>query len=327
MKLTFIVPLYNAEKFISACLDSILNTDLDKSDFEVVVINDGSVDRGPTIAEDYAKRYDNIRVYHQVNQGLSVARNHGMREAKGKYIWFVDSDDYVDATNILPILQMLDERQIQVCKFDMIVYKGNAKVRSCDFPKLRENKCYTGEDVLLSGGVMGSVCNAFYSRRFFADNNLWFYPGIIHQDSEFSIRCASVTKSQIYLRKPLYFYRYNTTSSTKSRQYERVLMSYISDVIIAHNIREYTSKYVGMSNSMRTYLDEYPTAIMTGRLLSFLRMKDKFSLRIFDEVIRKSEELGEYPLRYNKKSLKKAIIASVLNNKRLLRFLVKIRNN
>lgn len=327
MKLTFIVPLFNDEKFLCTCLDSILKTDLKKSDYEVVIINDGSVDGGPAIAEDYAKRYDNFRVFHQENQGLSVARNHGLREAKGDYIWFVDSDDYVDATNISSILHMLDEKQIQVCKFDIIWYNENGEAKVSRSSKLEENKIYTGEEVLLSNTIMGAVWESFYNRRFLIDNEMWFYPGIYHQDSEFSIRCATITERQIFLHKPLYIYRYNTNSSTRSRSYDRVLKSYISDVIIAHNIREYISINDRLSDNLRIFLNDYPTAIMKGRLLSFLRTKDNYSLKILDEVIKKAEELDEYPLHYQKKSLKNSIITFILNNKIFFRFLVKIRNN
>lgn len=326
MKLTFIVPLYNDEKYLSTCLDSILKTDLDKSDYEVVVINDGSVDGGPAIAEDYAKRYDNFRVYHQENQGLSVARNHGMQEAKGDYIWFVDSDDYVDATNISPILQMLDEKNIQVCKFDMIGYKENGEAYTIRFSELDADTIHTGEEVLLSNAVMGSVCNTFYNRRFLAENSLWFYPGIFHQDSEFSIRCASVTVRQMFIHKPLYIYRYNANSSTRSKSYERVLKSYISDVIIAHNIRTFTSKNNTLSKELRDFLSNYPTSIMKGRLLMLLLHKEKYAMRLFDEVVSKSKELDEYPLKLENRSLKNLLVISLINNKYLFKILVRLRN-
>lgn len=326
MKLTFIVPLYNDEEFLSICLDSILKTDLDKSDYEVIVINDGSVDGGPAIAEDYAKRYDNFRVYHQENQGLSVARNHGLREAKGDYIWFVDSDDYVDATKISPILQMLDERRIQVCKFDSIAYKENGETEISRFSKLEANTVYTGEEVLLGKTIMGAVWNSFYNRRFLVDNDLWFYPGIYHQDSEFSIRCATVTARQLFLHIPLYIYRYNTNSSTRSKSYERVLKSYISDVIIAHNIRTFTSKNNTLSKELRDFLSNYPTSIMKGRLLMLLLHKEKYAMRLFDEVVSKSKELDEYPLKLEKRSLKNLLVISLINNKYLFKMLVRLRN-
>lgn len=83
MKLSFIIPLYNAEAFIGKCLDSILQSNIEKTEYEVIVIDDGSSDNGLSVAKDYECKNVNIRVLTQSNQGQSVARNYGIREAKG----------------------------------------------------------------------------------------------------------------------------------------------------------------------------------------------------------------------------------------------------
>lgn len=92
MLFSIIIPVYNAEKTIDRCIQSVLKQDF--SDFEIIVINDGSTDNSGMLCEQYAKKYNNVFIKHKKNMGLSAARNDGMKYAKGKYIIFLDSDDY-----------------------------------------------------------------------------------------------------------------------------------------------------------------------------------------------------------------------------------------
>ena len=85
MKLSIIIPMYNAEKYIVDCLDSILKSDLPKGEYEVIIVNDGSKDKGPEIAQVYVSKHENFRYLTQENQGQSVARNYGIKEARGEY--------------------------------------------------------------------------------------------------------------------------------------------------------------------------------------------------------------------------------------------------
>ena len=105
MFLSFIIPLYNCGKFISQCLDSILSSKLPCSQYEVIIINDGSVDDGPQICLDYVKKHSNIFFLSQKNRGASTARNVGLDMAQGEYIWFVDGDDMiVPSKNLFPCI-------------------------------------------------------------------------------------------------------------------------------------------------------------------------------------------------------------------------------
>ena len=96
MKLSIIVPVYNVADYLPKCLDSLLAQDLPQNEYEIIVVNDGSTDNSGNIAQQYADKYANITLINQANQGLSGARNTGIKCAKGDYIQFVDSDDYVD---------------------------------------------------------------------------------------------------------------------------------------------------------------------------------------------------------------------------------------
>lgn len=104
MFLSIIIPVYNAEKYLRPCLDSCLDQDISVGDYEILCINDGSRDGSAAILDDYASRFPNIRVFHKENGGVSSARNLGIEQARGHYIWFVDADDFV-AGDILGLLQ------------------------------------------------------------------------------------------------------------------------------------------------------------------------------------------------------------------------------
>ena len=101
MKLSIIVPIYNVAPYLRKCMDSLLAQDI--LDYEIILVDDGSPDECPRICDAYAEKHSNIHVIHQENAGLSAARNTGVAKAQGDYIWFVDSDDYVEP-NVLGVL-------------------------------------------------------------------------------------------------------------------------------------------------------------------------------------------------------------------------------
>lgn len=106
MFLSVVIPVYNCEPYLPECLDSLLDQDLDKSEYEIICVNDGSTDGSLAILRRYADREQNVKVLEQTNQGVCSARNHGMGEAKGDYVWFVDADDFIQR-NILGKLKRI----------------------------------------------------------------------------------------------------------------------------------------------------------------------------------------------------------------------------
>lgn len=122
-----IVPAYNVEKYIARCLDSILTQTY--TNLEVILIDDGSTDSTGRICDDYAHRDERVRVIHQVNQGLAEVRNIGIREAKGKWIQFVDSDDWIDTETIETCLRYAHEYNADMVIFQMTVEYVDGKKR------------------------------------------------------------------------------------------------------------------------------------------------------------------------------------------------------
>lgn len=212
MLLSIIIPAYNVEKFLSKCLDSCLRQDVPITTYEIIIINDGSLDNTFLIATDYAKIYSNISVISQENKGLSVARNAGALQAKGDYVWFVDSDDWIEENCLSKIFTKLigaDLVQIQYrYTFDNPIWNKDEKIY------IDEKK--SGQEILLQGCLPAPVQFTIYRRKFLQENNLYFVPGIYHEDSEFKPRAVYFAKSVALVNDICYNYYQRTSGSITS---------------------------------------------------------------------------------------------------------------
>ena len=145
MDLTIIIPVYNVGNHLSRCLDSIFVGNTIDGDFEVIAVDDGSSDNSYDILQEYASRHKQLKIYHQENQGSSVARNKALDAATGKYIMFVDSDDFLTANSIQPVVDYIKEKDLDLLFFDYtkISSKGEQECRTC--PNLINGKTYSSQ--------------------------------------------------------------------------------------------------------------------------------------------------------------------------------------
>ena len=125
MKISVIVPVYNVEQYVGECIESILNQSF--YDIELILINDGSKDNSGFICDEYAKKDNRIKVIHKKNEGVSIARNIGIKNASGKYIAFVDSDDLVDKEIYTTMLQAIEESgsDLVMCRYEKVYSDRN----------------------------------------------------------------------------------------------------------------------------------------------------------------------------------------------------------
>lgn len=193
--LTIIIPVYKVEKYIDGTLSSIYNQNADEDVFEVIVVNDGTPDNSMFIVKKYEQAHHNLTIVNQQNQGLSIARNEGLKRAKGKYVWFVDSDDTIGDTSLRDFFELSRTNQdIDFFCFDIKEVKElNQEVKiSSVFNKVDYHKYYLK---IFNGKFYcnklptGIVQRFIFSRDFLIKNNIAFIPGIIHEDLDFLIRC------------------------------------------------------------------------------------------------------------------------------------------
>lgn len=218
IKLSIIIPMYNVEQYIGNCLDSCLNQDLPKDEYEIVVVDDGSPDNSSSIVEGYMKKYSNIRLIHRENGGLSAARNTGLREAKGEYIWFVDSDDWIESNCLGFLVNTAKDNDLDVLCFGLqLVYPDGRKTKyniKCE----ESGKVYKGEDFICRVKMPSAAWVAIYNRTFMESNRLSFMEGILHEDQEFTPRAYALSSNIVFLNKAIYYYNQRDGGIMKSNR-------------------------------------------------------------------------------------------------------------
>lgn len=213
--LSFIVPVYNAEKYLAECINSLLDQDFPLDEYEILLMNDGSTDNSLSIAENYAKQYKNIRVFTHVNMGVSYTRNEGLKKAEGEYIWFIDNDDRV-ATNILPVLfKQTQELQPDMLVFNYVRFIGTNYWRYKAFDA-KESSLKTGIELFQDFYFEPAMWNKLLSRTFLLENNLNFVIKGLCEDVELSTRCFYHAKKAKSLALDALFYRIVENSPSHS---------------------------------------------------------------------------------------------------------------
>ena len=236
MDISIIVPIYNVARYLPECLDSILIQDF-SGQFEVICVNDGSTDESSQILEHYSRSSEKIRVIHQDNKGLSATRNVGIDIAKGKYILFIDSDDYLKDRCVLEIFFREAENNhldITVCKFEMD-YKGQIKKFPLKRVAHKNNKVLTGSELLQYDLKYLYVWNKLYKRSFVLDNGLYFIEGIVYEDCEYTPRAYVLAERVKYVDRVTYCYRKREGSITKQKKLPLEDILFIADRIRALN--------------------------------------------------------------------------------------------
>ncbi len=219
IKLSIIIPVYNVEKYISECLDSILSQIV--SNVEIICIEDGSTDNSIKILNEYKDRYPSIHIVkHESNRGLSAARNTGLQYAKGEYVWFVDSDDYIKSDAIKNVLSCLEEKY-DLIKFNAeVVYENDIACNKTDYfiPKADYSSIINGNKLFIEMMRNDDFCVPVWlmilNRQWLLDNHIDFREDIMHEDNLYTMQCLLKTDKIKYLTDKLYFYRVRKQSLT-----------------------------------------------------------------------------------------------------------------
>lgn len=228
-KLSIIIPIYNVEKYLERCINSIINQNTNEC--EIILVDDGSTDSSSNICDSYSSQYDYIRTIHQINQGLSCARNTGINKAKGDYIWFIDGDDYI-ANNALHVIlsQISSNSDIYIINH-INSYQNYYIDYKVSFP---HKKKITGIECLKMNGAIQawvSICK----RDLLIQNNIFFTKGIYHEDFEFSIRLYSLAKTVEHINKSLYYYICDRNGSIMNQASSKSAIGYAKSAPLIYN--------------------------------------------------------------------------------------------
>lgn len=222
--ISIIIPVYNVDKYLAECLDSILvENDFDG---EIICINDGSTDNSLHVLKQYSEKYNNITVISQDNAGLGAARNTGIKYATGEYLMFIDSDDFLQPNSLPQIAS-------SIAGEDILYFNANNYINTSyvSIPSLPQIKRCCGMDyftkVITPGEIYTAicVCLGIYRKQFLIENNLSMPTGIYHEDELFTPKALFFAKRVSTIPVTAYNYRIRKGSIT-----DRITIKHLKDI-------------------------------------------------------------------------------------------------
>lgn len=287
MILSIIIPAFKVEKFIKHCLVSCISQrNVSHSDYEIIVVNDGSSDRSGLIATETLNNIPNTKVIHQGNQGLSGARNTGIEAAKGEYLWFVDSDDWISEDALEKIFKSIEENN----EPDVIMVRaqsedpaGISTLRHNDWSK--KTNLETGCNVFLSKDWI--ICAQFFivKKTLLDNNNIRFMKGVFHEDNEYTPRMLYFAKSVVRINDILYHSFVNSESITHTANPKRAF----DLLLVCESLADFIQKNISSQPQLNAYNDF--VSLSLNNALSIISQQDYTTISEFNKEMRKHRRL------------------------------------
>jgi len=215
-----IIPVYNVENYLNQCVDSVLRQT--HKYLEIILIDDGSTDSSGAMCDKYLLHNNRITVVHQANSGLSEARNAGLRIAKGKYVYFLDSDDWIRNDAISILVERAKRFSCDVVLFDAQVVGESGCLMAEDVRYTRKNEyppttgCEMFCNMMQNMEYRGSACLIFINREVLIKSGIVFYPGMLHEDELFTFLLLTKTYLVAHVNEKLYYRRIHEDSITST---------------------------------------------------------------------------------------------------------------
>lgn len=302
-KLSIIVPVYNTSKYLKKCVTSILVQTND--DMEILLINDSSTDNSGEILKEFEKQNpERIHYFEKPNGGIADTRNYGVSKAQGKYILFVDSDDYIKE-NLIKELDKYIEQDIDLVKFKLEKVNINGEVleriEGPVFEKLTGPQAFN--KLAFSDVLIDSPCVYLFKKELFKKNNLEFKPNTEHED--FGLMPLVILKAETVTSINLYGYCYlqSTNSITRNTDYARMLKKF-NDVLLHYdNMIEFLNKENIDEKTKKNVKTYYTNAIILK--LKELKQKDQ---DIYIQKIKQRKMIKNIQVNNVKQLIKKLIL-------------------
>ena len=308
-KISVIVPVYNVEKYLEKCLDSLVKQSL--KDIEIIVVNDGSPDNSQVIINKFVKKYKNVTSYKKENGGLSDARNYGLKYASGEYIAFIDSDDYIDGFMLEKMYKKAKGENLDIVVCDTVEVYGDKQILK------KSNLHYSVDDIKNYIIAPPMACCRIYRKNLF--DNVEFKKGIFYEDLNLTPTLVKYTDKIGFIEEGLYYYVQRNNSIMKQNKFSDKLL----DI------------FKVLDNNKNNLYDNYPDEVEYLYITHLLRSA---SLRFVDfdnsnELLNKIVNIMkiDFPkyrknTYYKKSSIKLKIICFLAYNKqvKLLKLLKKV---
>ncbi|MFC0604359.1 glycosyltransferase family 2 protein [Winogradskyella pulchriflava] len=322
MKLSILIPVYNVEEHIGNCLDSVINQDIPTEDYEIIIINDGSTDSSYEIAKDYANKHSNIRLYSHDNIGLYATRNKLLELAKGKYIYNLDSDDYIVHNSFGKIINTAIETDVDVLGFDYI-----------STPR-KDMHASTKDDNMLNVEIESG--NHFLANNAYHANTVWWYiikrdfmkkHGLIFDennplgDGPFTLRILHMAERMLYLPVDIHRYVIVPTSimnSNERKHLTKMLNNYMVifdryNLLATDIAKKNDPELADVIHKVEHWRD------VNVYVMFYTLIKSGISISEINNILQKLKEIDAYPIknfigeRYN--SFKHKALIYIFNHK------------
>jgi len=300
MTLSFVLPCYNMEKYLARCLDSLLAQDIPKEDYEIVVVNDGSKDGTLEIARTYETQHSNIRVIDKPNGGVGSARNRGLREAKGEYLYFFDPDDYISKNILGTLLGLTEKYEPEILAFEhtSLDLKDPLKPEADPYELNGELKVQTGLEFIGSQNYTGEAWWYLVKKSFLEKHKTTFMEDRLMEDVIFTFENLLYTEKMLFV--PIDVYRYITVpNSIRTSKEPRHFRKFVFDCEKAvHTEGKLIEQFVNPDTHPKTYnrLKSKQQAIVLFLLLRLIRSDIPFSY--VGPMLKDFKQIGAYPLNY-----------------------------
>ncbi len=315
---SIIIPMYNAEAYITECLDSILHSKLVKGSWEIVIVNDGSSDSCPQIAQLYAQQHEGITYLTQENQGQSVARNLGIKSCKGDYVWCIDADDKLDSKELPKIFRILEEHEdldILAVQLQRISEKGVPMCIECDQPSLPHGEVLTGVQAVIGGYNPSSICALIAKKALFVDNDVFFVPGITHQDVELTYRLMPHASKVLFSSLIPYLYINHPSSTSKSLVPEKKIKYVKDDIFIIQSFRILAKSFESSDAQLAYTIYNRSQNVLFSLVYSLYKNKRVWGrLGVNKAVVEELKKQRLYPMKGPWDSWKKSILVTFFLN-------------
>ncbi|MBR1404307.1 MAG: glycosyltransferase [Treponema sp.] len=266
-KLSVIVPVYNVEKYLAKCVDSILSQTF--ADFELILVDDGSTDSSPVLCDEYAKKDRRVRVIHQKNAGPGAARNAALEIACGEWIGFVDADDYVEPYMFSDLIHHSCDENI--VSSNLLIEDSDTKAH------ILRNELFKNEKDnilgILDGRVQGFLHGKIIRRSFIYENDITFSPDLhMLEDNFFIIRCLISTTQCLYIPTAYYHYCQHENSYTHSIYSNKITdFEYAVDIIASFLFALKCSYGIELSIGIRKFKSRVKKLIISKCDISCVR--------------------------------------------------------
>lgn len=219
LRLSIVLPCYNVEKYINRCFTSLYKQNIPETEYELIVVNDCSPDKSMTLVKEFQNNHSNIvKIDHEVNKGLGASRNTGLKNARGKYVWFIDTDDFVEINCLSKILEIAESDQLDLLSFNFFNQDNSLKYKRDSVNVMTETMVMDGKTFLKSHyqPSIFSSWSKIYRKDYLIDNYFYFAEGVYWEDADLVVKVIYHALKAKFIPDHLYYYCYNDQSISRT---------------------------------------------------------------------------------------------------------------